>query len=185
MSLDTIGGTVIDSRFIEEKSDLIGRVLLGDNIRNIIKTVWPNMDENADPNAYNGMMGSLRSSKGGIQMEYDRKDPRLLMISYIDRNPELCYKVVRATIDTIEKANKQTSAKELETGMDFLRKQVEFYRMRLKDVDAEVSKTKSELKEKSLGLSDKERDLVEEILGGSMEGKNVVAPGFSAASKRP
>ena len=183
LSLDTIGGTVIDSKFIEKKIDLIGRVLLGDNIRNIIKTVWPAMNENADPAGYNGLMGSLRDSKGGILMEYDRKDRRLLTISYTDRDPEVCYKVVLATINTIEKANKQSSAKELETGMDFLRRQVDFYRKRLKAVGEETSKIKSELKEKSLGLSAKERDIVEEILGG-LEGKNVIAPGFSAASQK-
>lgn len=177
LSLETIGGTVIDSRFIAQKTDLIGRVLLGDNIRNIIKAVWPDIDENTNPTVYSRLMVMLRTA---LSMQYDSKDPRLLTITFTDASPEICYKVVRAAIDTIEKSNRQASAKELETGMVFLKKQIEFYRSKIKALDEEMSKIKSELKEKSSQLSSRERDLIEEIIGGNV----VSASGLSASAQK-
>jgi hypothetical protein len=183
LSFEYTGGTVINKKFIEQRIELVERVLLGENIRRIIKDVWPNVDETADPAAYSSLVERLRDSRSGISIDYDKKDRRLLKIAFVDRNPEKCYKVVAATIDTIQYANRQASVRELESGMVFLKGQIDFYKKKIKAIDEEVSKLKSELKEKSVDLSDKERDLVEEMLG-AMEGKNITSPALSITAQK-
>lgn len=159
LSFENPGGTIIDSKFTQKRTDLIGRILLGDNIKNIIKEVWPELKESREPIKYNDRIESLRSPKDGLKLVYDRTDPRLLSVSFINKDPKVCYKVVKATVDIIQKENKEVSSKDLEAGMAFLTKQVDFYKNKLKSVDEESASMVAELRRSMPELSDNEKEV--------------------------
>lgn len=147
----------------QKTDELIQKVLVGEGIRDIIKEAWPNVNEIDVPQKFNSLREHLRG-RTGINIKYDSK-VNLLTISYDHEDPKLCYKVVKAAINALRKESREGARKRLETGLEFLKKQMEFYRNKLKSLDEEISQIKSELKSKSSTLSDEERMLIGEITG--------------------
>lgn len=163
ISFSAPAGELIGSKFVEKKKDLLSGVLIGENIRMIVKEVWPHVKEETNPIVYNNLIERLRNPQTGIKMAYDKKQEEYLTISFMDSDPNICYNVVRATIDTIRKANKEKVEIEMESGLAILRKQLEFYRDKLKVIDEETTRLKSDLQKRYPEMSDSERTLIDEV----------------------
>lgn len=165
------GGTAITGKSAQERKDyLISKVLLGENMRDIIKEVWPGFKEETYPARYNRLVDTLRNPRTGINMVFDRKDPSLLNISFISTSPDVAYKIVQATIATIRIENRKAIEDAIETSLFFLRKQLIFYKNKLTAIDQEMVRIKDELKELSVGLSPAEADLVREVTSAATFG---------------
>jgi len=148
------------------KNELLSRILLGENIRDIIKDVWPQADEETSPVLYDRLIETLRNK---VAMIADRQDARLLNISFTDLNPNICYKVVRSVVDTIIKENTRVNTEQLEASLSFLKKQVDFYKGKLKDITQEKSGIRNKLLETYSFLDDSGRNLIREALGKDFE----------------
>lgn len=184
ISFERAGEKILDTGSISKKEDLIGKVLLGDNIRMIIKEVWPELREEAEPLRYSQLIDRLRDPKNGIQLKFER-DPRLLSISFQDPDPNICYKVVQATINTIIRENKKEVEQRLETGLSFLKSQVELYRDKLQTIDEELITIRNELKSSLPQLTPSEKELVRSLIGESAlsESKSEMSPAVQKSLK--
>lgn len=172
ISFEMPGETTIDKKFIQRKDDLLDKILLGESIRGIVKEVWPEINEEDNPIRYNSLLEKLRNN---IKFKYDGRDPHLLTISFIDSNPEICYKTVDTTIELLIRENKRGREQEIESGLAFLKSQVEFYKNKLTAIDEEIAKIKTELRSKYPELNEQEKNLVEQIIGEApnfKEGQN-------------
>jgi len=173
LSLESPGGDVISAKFIQKKEDILSGVLMGDGIGNIAKEVWPDIDEKAEPVKYNNLVERLRSPKSGIKLDYNTgKTPtkpggqEFLTVSFSDTDPNLAYNVVKTTVNMIKKVSKEKAEGEIEVGLVFLRKQLEFYKEKLQVIDNEISRLKIDLKTKYPDMTEDERYLMDEMLGG-------------------
>jgi hypothetical protein len=165
-------GEAASDKFAERKltsikRNLVSKVLLGENIRGIIKKVWPDINEEKDSVEYNELLEELRDPKNGIQIGHDKKTPpSLLELSFKNKDPEICYKVVQATVDAIREENRRTIEGKIEARLNFLRDQIKFYKDKLDTITKEMKGIKDGLIEKFPELSEREKDLVAGIGGG-------------------
>lgn len=165
LSFESAGEQIIETKqTMEKKEELIGKILLGENIDKIIGEAWPNLNEKTEPLIYAKRRETLRAPKSGIEIKPE-KDPRLLSISFQNTHPDICYKVVQATINTIIRENKKEVGARIETGLSFLTTQVEFYKDKLKALEEEMLNIKDELRKKLPELTPSERDLVKSLFG--------------------
>jgi len=164
VSFETGEAPVFDKKLIQQKKDLISNIFLGRGIYEVVHEVWPKVSEETNPKKFNELVSRLRA-RNGIQVKYDDPDyPSFLTISFMSGEPQVCYKVVQAVIDKIINENKKISGKEIEASLAFLRKQVNFYKGKLQEIDRGMSRIKSELREKSSTLSDSEKILVDDVI---------------------
>jgi len=160
ISVETTGQSIISSRFVQQKHDLLSRILIGKNMNRIITEVWPELDEDLNPMTYNQFVEKLRKPTG-ISMKYGGE--RLLNIVYKDKDPQICYKVVRAVIKRIIEENEESSKSEIETGIIFLSSQVEFYKKKIKSITNELVEIKRELDKNYSKLTPLEKTLISEM----------------------
>lgn len=155
-----------ERKLISIKKNLVSKALLGGNIRGIIKQVWPDMSEEKDPVEYDELLEELRDPKDGIQIGEDKTTPpNLLELSFKHEDPEVCHKVVQATIDTIKKENRKAVEDKIEARLNFLRDQLEFYKDKVSTVTEEMTGIKDELIQRFPELSEREKDLITGIGG--------------------
>lgn len=146
---------------MSEQIDWLIKILLrGDGPDKIIEEGWPDLNKKTDAQKYN----SLRIQITGVEMKYDPKN-NLLNISSTSENAKLCYKIVQATSDGVGRYIRETTRRKLEVGLDFLKKQEEFYRKKIRSTDEAISKIKNELQNKAKDLTEEERILISEITG--------------------
>jgi len=126
----------------------------------IAKGVWPDLDKKKDPKKYKDAYAKTRRFK----FKYNEKN-NTLAIFYKSYNPTLCYKMIHSAIDALRKEIKRSTKSRIDTGLSFLKKQETYYRDKIRNIDQEISKIKSELKTKEADLSDEERILISEITG--------------------
>lgn len=159
--LEVPGEKLVKKVAIQGGGDLLQKLLIGESIRNIITEVWPDKKEDDDPAAYRSSLHFVRNKIG---LRYDgNKD--LLYISVMHSRPQLCYKLVEATINALKEQNKRTGRKKLKNALVILRKQGVFYKDKVKKIDKETADLKSVLRQKAKNLTDEEKVLVEQILG--------------------
>jgi uncharacterized protein involved in exopolysaccharide biosynthesis len=144
------------------KEDLVGKLLFGKSIRSIIKETWPALNEEAEPLKYNRRLEALRAPRTGIQIKSE-SDPRLLTISFVNQDPNICYRVVKSTVDAIIRENKYEIEMDMENSLLFLTKQVELYKDKMEAAEKEISRLKTELKDRFPELNEAERNLVREL----------------------
>lgn len=160
-----VGEAASERELIQQRNDAIQKALLGDNVRYIIDKVWPKIKEKNRPLEYEQLVERLRDQKGGIRFDYDDKNnPATVSISFNDKDPSLCYKVVEATIEVVQKENSKADMQEADTKLAFLKKQVESYNNKVKAVDEETLSLKSELREIYPYLNDQEKSVVGEVV---------------------
>src|SRR4030043_2003287 len=121
-------------------NEIIEKVLVGAGMRGSIGETWPDVDEKKDPQTYNSLRAQLRS----IGIRYDPKIS-IATVTYKSSSPEICYKVVQATINTLKSEIKKTTQRKLKAGLEFLRQQLTYYKNKIKIIDEEISSIKSEL----------------------------------------
>jgi capsular polysaccharide biosynthesis protein len=144
---------------------LIQRVLMGESIREIIKEAWPEIDEKKYPKRYEGTRNWLRS-RNGINMAYGQK-AGILTISLKSQDPRTGYTIVQATINSLKRENKKSAVKRIDMDLSFLKEQLGYYRDKVKSIDEEISAIKTELREKSGELSERDRILIGQVTGES------------------
>jgi hypothetical protein len=162
LSFDVTGTGVIDSKMLQRKDLLLGRIMLGENIRAIIHDVWPGLDESRDPIDFSNRINRLRSRNDGLRIS---KSGDLLTISFQDESPQLCYKVVSSAVNLIQTESKRSSQKDLESGIAILKNQLEFYRNKMKEIDVNILAVQDEIRDKAANMDDQERRLLSQILG--------------------
>jgi len=138
----------------------IKRFLSGQGGRDIVKEAWPQTDEKKNPREYRERLAIVQ----WIDMKYDDKT-ELLSITFRTTYPDACYKMVDATVKALKAEIKRVTRGKIESGIEFLRKQEEYYKNKIQDINEEITKIKSELNAKSQGLTEKERILINEIMG--------------------
>ncbi|MCM8761161.1 MAG: hypothetical protein NC938_06510 [Candidatus Omnitrophica bacterium] len=153
----------LPQRFTQRKENLISKVLLGDNIKKIIGIVWPGISEEANPLRYAMIRNGLRNPKGGIKFQFDRRDANIVDISFTGYNPDICYKVVQATIDVIRMENSRSVEEAIDASIVFLTRQINLYRDRLAAIDSEMLKVSAKLREMAMSLDVEQRELVNRI----------------------
>lgn len=144
------------------RQDLVNNFLLPENLKPVVKKVWPEVDEESSPASFNGLVDSL---KDNIRLSTDKRGPDFLNISFKGPKPDACYKIVTTALEEMKKFSKVKSEEEIESGLTFLKKQLDFYRDRIKAIEEESSKLKTELRKKYPGLNEEDKMLVDEILG--------------------
>ena len=154
----------IDVKTTQMRIEIIDGTLFGDNIRNIIGKAWPQLKETDNPSLYARIAGDLRKPKTGIIMNYDKKNPKTVSISYKSGDPVVCYKVVDAAIDALRMEYKKNRKKERDAGLSFLKRQLSLYKNRLRSVDPTIGKIKTELMAKLPDLSEQERAQVQDLI---------------------
>jgi uncharacterized protein involved in exopolysaccharide biosynthesis len=164
MGEDAASDRAAERKLTSIKKNLFSKALLGESIRGIIKEVWPDISEKKEPNKYNKLLERLRSPKSGIQKVSDKKTlPNLLELSFMHEDPEVCYKVLQATIDAIKRENKKAVEEKIDARLDFLKNQLKFYRNKLNTINKEMADIKNELVERFPELTERERDLITAI----------------------
>jgi len=159
ISFQSLSANLVGAKFIQNRQEVINNLFLGENIRNIVRQVWPEVPE--DSKRFINLVEKLRASRGGIRIT----GGDISAVYYMDTSPEVCYKVVGSAIDILKKSSKSSTEKQIETGKAFLQKQLDIYRNRIKDIDGEIVRIKIELRKKYPDLSDEEKYLIDEILG--------------------
>jgi len=161
-----------ERKLLSIKKNLVSKALLGDNIRAIMKEVWPYLNERENPVEYNKTLEGLRDPKKGIEIGDDKKIPaNLLELSYRNADPEISYKVLQAIINGIKRENKRGIEEKIEAKLDFLRDQRKFYKDKLNDMNKQIADIKNELVERFPELTDREKDL---IAGIGVKGKSAI-----------
>jgi hypothetical protein len=166
ISFEATGSGVIDSRFLQRKQDLLKSLLIGENIRNIIQEVWPYIKEDTEPRKYNYLTERLRHPRLGIKILFERSERQgeqeFVTIQFTDTNPKLAYKIVQATIDVLKRASKEKTEEKIESGLTFIRKQMEFYKDKIRGIDEDISRISGEIRKEYPNLTDDERNLLDE-----------------------
>ncbi|MFA6635878.1 MAG: hypothetical protein WCV56_02030 [Candidatus Omnitrophota bacterium] len=171
ISFDVPGGDIIGSEFFRQKENMLNNILLGDNIKRIIKEVWPEVSEEKDGERLNALVNRLRDPNKGIKINARRpRQTNATTIQFQHTDPEISYKVVSATIDVLKTISREKTESEIELGLAFLRNQLEFYRDKIKNIDEEISRIKMDLTRKYTELSREERMLVDDILSPGARG---------------
>jgi len=158
-----VSGQANSERSIQRKDYLLANVLYGENIKNIVKNVWPGMSEISNPIRYNLFMNALRNPKSGIIIQFDRRDSSLVTISFTSRIPVVCNKIVQATIDVMRIENRRADEETVGSTISFLTNQLDLYKNKLAAVDSEMVKVSTKLKEMAEGLNVEQRELVHRI----------------------
>jgi len=177
-----VGAVGVERQTQRNKEDVVGKLLFGQNIRGIINEAWPEVKEETSPRRYNNMLEGLRNPKSGIQIKPVSGDPSLLTISFLNADPDICYKVVKATVDTVIKANKEEVEKGMGTSLAFITNQLEFYKNKMAESERETARLKTELNELLPQLSDAEKALVREV-SGETAGRQEVSAATQTAAK--
>lgn len=156
--------------FAQRKAALVAKFYFGDNINDVIKSVWPGLTEETNPLRYMLIMDLLRNPQEGINIRFDRRDQSLAHISFRCRLPDISYKVVQSSINVIKIENVRSLEESVESSVMFLTRQLNFYKDRITTIDAEMVRVSSRLKEMSVGLNVEQRDLVQRITAESTMG---------------
>lgn len=167
---DSVERRIGDSKkeLIDARRDLISKALLGDNIRRIAKVAQSDINEELSPAKFDRLLEKLRSPKDGIQLKQDDKNNiNLVTISFISAKPEVCYRVVKTTVETIRDENKKARAAKTQAKIDFLNKQVEFYKDKIEKISREMDDIRNVLIENFPLLTEKEKDLISGVTGDS------------------
>ncbi|MFH1753645.1 MAG: hypothetical protein ABH875_05630 [Candidatus Omnitrophota bacterium] len=143
---------------------IMQRTLVSGNVEKIMTKVWPDVTESGDPERYDRLHKRLRG-QNGIKMNYNKRSD-ILEISYRDTDPNICRKVVEATISALEEENKTAVRKKIETGLGFLREQGRYYKKIINDIESKIAAIITVLKEKANSVGKKERLLISEITDG-------------------
>jgi hypothetical protein len=165
-SIVSFGTATIEAepqKFIQRKNALIAKIYFGDNMKTIIKSVWPGLSEEANPLRYTILMKTLRNPDAGITIKFDRLDQSLAHISFRSRRPAISYAVVQATINTIKLENARDLEEAIESSIIFLTRQLNFYKDKIATIDAEMLRVSSKLREMAVGLNVEQRELVHRI----------------------
>jgi len=166
LSFEMAGTTVADRQFLDAKKELVGKVLLGENINGLIKEVWPDLDDKKEPFKYNETLEQLRDPKTGIRLQQEEKvNPNLLTIMYQDSDPKLCYKVANATVSAVLRENSRESEEKSQASLVFLNKQLDVYKDKISNIEKETSDIKNDLLARFPELTERERDMVVGITG--------------------
>ncbi len=163
ISFEPAGGEVFGPAFIQKKDSILGSILLGENARLILSKVWPELNEKDNPLLYNRKLKDFRSR---MRFQRPRKNRNLLHISFKCTDPAISYKAVKVTIDTIKKLSKRTMEEKIKTKLAFLEKELEFYKDKLKKIDAEIINVEHKLREKAPQMTPEEKQLVTQLVDG-------------------
>jgi uncharacterized protein involved in exopolysaccharide biosynthesis len=156
------GPQIVQTKFMQRKDDLLSKLLIGKYLKNIIDEAWPETGGKRMFANYSIYAAKLRKAKGGLSTTYDRKDPSILYVSFIDTDPAVAYKIVTAVIKTLQLINKESIEQDMTVGTGFLKRQLDFYKEKLKAVDSEVGTIKAKFREMEPYLSREDRDLISE-----------------------
>lgn len=162
LSVGSAGGAIIE-KIAQKQDDFVSKILMGSSIGAIIKAGWPNISEQENPTEYESLVGLIKSPKTGISVKRDKKDSNVVIVSFIHKNAKVCYRVVKAAVDTMLTENKRASEEKIEAGVAFLRKQIDFYRDKIKKIDEEISALKVKLQGMAGSMNEEERALIREI----------------------
>ena len=153
---------------IDARRDLLSRTLLGENIQRIVESIEPDISEKTNPAKYNTLVMKLRDPKSGIQIRQDDKSNiNLVDISFANTDPDLCYRVVRATVEAVKSESKRAAAGKAQSKIDFLDKQVDFYKNRITAIDRESENIRGFLIDNFSLLTEREKDLIAGVTGES------------------
>jgi hypothetical protein len=153
-------GTISGEKSAQRTENLIAKTYFGDNIKEIIKSVWPALSEEKNPLRYTMLMNALRNPRGGIMIQFDRRDQTLAHISFKSSTPAISYAVVQATINVIKLENVRTMQESIESSITFLTRQLNFYKDKIATIDSEMLKVSTKLREMAVGLNIEQRELV-------------------------
>lgn len=134
----------IKNLFEEKVSAIVGSLKFGDSLRSITQKVWPDIDPASDPVAFNNRTQSL-GSKSGIELSFRRDNYRALNIAYTSKDPDEAYRVVQATIDTLVDESKHRTERRVASSSTFMLREIEAYRVKLKELDQEIARLESGL----------------------------------------
>jgi len=180
LSFGSASGSIVEKAY-QTRDDLFSKILVGDGIKTIISNTWPDIDEDKDPGEYAKLVSKLRDPSNGLIIKYGKTAQNTVNISFINQNPTICYKVVTAAVNYILKEGKRAGELKIEAGVGFLRKQLEFYKDKLKNIDENLSILKIKLRSISGDMSEDERMLIDEITSDSpIQGKQELAVQKSA-----
>lgn len=143
-------------------NELLSKILIGENMRLIMKETWPWLNEGTNPILFDKLKLALQR---GIRLAPDFRDPRLVTVSFNFQDPNTCYKAVRATVDTIIKENSIIISSQLEENLIFLRGQVSYYKEDLKQIEQEEAIITKKLLGLYAYMDDRKRFLIREALG--------------------
>jgi hypothetical protein len=141
----------------------LSNIYFGDNLKEVIKSVWPTLSEKSEPLRYAALMNALRSPRGGISIQSDRRAMNLFRISFRDRSPDICYKVVQSTINVIKLERTRALEQSIESSVIFLTRQLNFYRDKIDTVNAQMLRVSTKLRDMAIGLNPELRELVHKI----------------------
>lgn len=133
--------SVLD-KFEEQPTQIVRSLFYGKPAQGIVLKVWPELEGNLP--AINSKIVHLRS-RNGVNLNFRRDNQNALLITYKHTDPHLSYNVVKATIDTIVKQNKDLTQNKLNTGVKFLNEELEKARQELASLEAEIVRLRSGL----------------------------------------
>ena len=191
ISFETSRSGLTDAKFIQRKQDLLKGMLIGENLRKIIKEMWPDLKEESDLRKYGEIVNRLTNARSGIRMVPDKNPGRLggqdfVTIAFLDRNPRLAFKVVQSTLSVLKTVSKTTTEETIESGINFLREQIELYKAKRVAINEEISRIKSNLKRAYPYLTDQQKSLVDDqIKAISVFDLTAAAEGVGASRLEP
>lgn len=169
ISFESSRSGLTDAKFLQRKQDLLKSMLIGDNIRRIVREVWPELKEEEDLRKYGLVVNRLTNSRSGIRILPEKNPSRLggqdfVTVAFMDRNPRFAYRVVQSTLNVLKTVSKATTEETIESGINFLREQIELYKEKRVAINEEISKIKSDLKKAYPYLTDQQKNLVDDQL---------------------
>lgn len=165
VAVESSGAELIGEKLVEKRREILTNISVGPNIKAIVKQMWPEADEEADPVTFNSLVEKVRNPKTGIKMVSSDRFDDFITITFSDIDPNVCYQGVKATVDTMIAMSQKQTSERIETNVLFLQKQMEFYKSKINDIDKEVARIRTELRKKYPELSSEEKNLVDEMLG--------------------
>ena len=137
----------------DEKAQALSASLrFGEPLRRIVSKTWPDLDPEKDSVKFNSYAQSL-GSPGGIQLSFRRDDYRALSISYTSSDPNLAYRVVKATVDTLVEENSDDLDRRVTKSAAFLKKEINKAKEDLRKVESKILRAKSGLTPASTDMS--------------------------------
>ncbi len=152
--------TLLD-KFEDQPVQVTRSLLYGAPVKKIVNAVWPETIGNEA--AQNGKIAYLRS-RNGVQIRFQRDNPQALSVDFSNTDPLLAFKVVKETLAQLVEHNKEVTSNRLQTGVEFLKQEVEKTRVELSKIEQEIVRIRSGLPLQVLEEHDKQFQSIEKIL---------------------
>ncbi len=152
--------TLLD-KFEDQPVQITRSLLYGKPVKRIVNAVWPETIGNEV--VENGKIAYLRS-RNGVQIRFQRDNPQALSVDFSNTDPYLAFKVVKETLIQLVEHNKEVTSNRLQTGVEFLKQEVEKTRVELSQIEQDIVRVRSGLPLQILQEHDKQFQSIEKIL---------------------